>query len=337
MSRLDLIPAEIEDIDRLLAYQAARFGSSESEEFLAEAAVIAHELPRRVRKAIYDFKLHEPQTGICIISGFPVDDQAIGDTPTHWKLRTQPTPTIKHDMLLVLLGQLLGEPIGWVTQQDGYIVHDISPIQGNEQEQLGSGSETLLWWHVEDAFHPFRGDYLAMLCLRNHDHVPTTFANLAGVQLDPKHWNLLFEDHYTIRPDESHLAKNKGNTNGEANDSYQQIDQMNTEPVRIAVLHGDRHSPYIRCDPYFMDPVKDNPEAQEALDALVEVIDNKIEEVVLKAGDYCLIDNYKAVHGRKPFKARYDGTDRWLKRINVARDLRKSREARAASHSRVIL
>jgi hypothetical protein len=24
------------------------------------------------------------------------------------------------------------------------------------------------------------------------------------------------------------------------------------------------------------------------------------------------------VHGRVPFKARFDGTDRWLKRINVA-------------------
>ncbi len=36
-------------------------------------------------------------------------------------------------------------------------------------------------------------------------------------------------------------------------------------------------------------------------------------------------------------EVRFDGTDRWLKRINVARDLRKSRAVRKAPASRVIL
>ena len=34
--------------------------------------------------------------------------------------------------------------------------------------------------------------------------------------------------------------------------------------------------------------------------------------------------------------AKYDGTDRWLKRINVTRDLRKSRGSRSHSASRLI-
>jgi enduracididine beta-hydroxylase len=34
--------------------------------------------------------------------------------------------------------------------------------------------------------------------------------------------------------------------------------------------------------------------------------------------------------------ARYDGTGRWLKRINIARDLRKSRAFRVSSDSRII-
>ena len=54
------------------------------------------------------------------------------------------------------------------------------------------------------------------------------------------------------------------------------------------------------------------------------------------AGDFAFIDNYQAVHGRKPFRARYDGRDRWLKRINVVRDLRKSRESRLSAASRVL-
>jgi hypothetical protein len=39
------------------------------------------------------------------------------------------------------------------------------------------------------------------------------------------------------------------------------------------------------------------------------------------------------VHGRKPFKARHDGTDRWLKRLDVTLDLRKSRAARPPGHA----
>ncbi|WP_248963652.1 TauD/TfdA family dioxygenase [Sphaerisporangium perillae] len=40
-------------------------------------------------------------------------------------------------------------------------------------------------------------------------------------------------------------------------------------------------------------------------------------DMSLESGEFCFIDNYRVVHGRKPFGARHDGTDRWLKRINV--------------------
>lgn len=58
--------------------------------------------------------------------------------------------------------------------------------------------------------------------------------------------------------------------------------------------------------------------------------------VALNPGDIAFIDNYRVVHGRKPFQARFDGTDRWLRRLNITRDLRKSRHARLTAESRVI-
>jgi alpha-ketoglutarate-dependent taurine dioxygenase len=67
------------------------------------------------------------------------------------------------------------------------------------------------------------------------------------------------------------------------------------------------------------------------------VIDENLTGVALLPGECLFIDNYKAVHGRSSFKARFDGTDRWLKRINIARDLRKSRSFRSAPASRMIL
>jgi enduracididine beta-hydroxylase len=94
--------------------------------------------------------------------------------------------------------------------------------------------------------------------------------------------------------------------------------------------------PYIRLDPYFMDRDQLDPEAQEALDAIVRSLDAALQDLVLRPGDFVFIDNYRTVHGRRPFKARYDGHDRWLKRINITKDLRKSRDARLASAERLI-
>lgn len=99
------------------------------------------------------------------------------------------------------------------------------------------------------------------------------------------------------------------------------------------------HPEFIRnacIDPFFMDRLEDDAAAQQALDTLIKTINANLSAVTLQSGDCCFIDNYRAVHGRKSFKAWYDGTDRWLKRINITRDLRKSRGARQTSESRII-
>jgi Fe(II)/alpha-ketoglutarate-dependent arginine beta-hydroxylase len=344
MSKIVMTPEEVAETRALLEELADRYGSPENEEFLNEADVIAHDLPRRVRKAMRSFRLFEPDDALMVVSGWPIDEEKIGPTPEHWKRHAPGNDTRTEDMLLVLLGALLGEPIAWSTQQDGRVVHHILPIKGHEQEQLGSGSEVLLTWHVEDAFHPYRGDYLGMACLRNPDRVPTTFAPISKVQLTPDQLAVLTSPHFTIRPDESHLPKNRGSGGGNGHSpeveevlqrAYTKIEQMWNSPERIPVLFGDPRAPYIRLDPYFMDPPED-PAARAAFDELTRKMDAALEDQVLEPGDFCFIDNFQAVHGRKPFKARYDGRDRWLKRINIVRDLRKSRESRLSAASRVL-
>lgn len=340
MLRLSLEKSEIDSIKSLVADIAAGIDSVEDESFQCSAAVYAHELPRRVRKHLTDFKLHEPAEAVCMVSGYPMDHARIGATPPHWKNKQGKSRAIEEEVLLVLFGSLLGDCIGWATQQDGYVVHDILPIKGHETEQLGSGSEQPLWWHTEDAFHPYRGDYLGMMCLRNPDGVATTYATVGDLPLSEEQIDLLYEPHFTIRPDESHLQKNRSNPSqveGELASSYEHIEKMNTEPDKIAILYGDRRSPYIRIDPYFMDPIRGNERAQAALDALIAVIDQRIGDLVLQPGDFCFFDNFKSVHGRKPFKARFDGNDRWIKRINIVRDLRKSRTSRSTADSRIIV
>ena len=340
--RVELTDDEIMAIQLLTKAIAARYDSIEEHDFLCEAVTYAQDLPRSLRARLNAFRLAEP-AGICLVTGYPIDDLLIGPTPAHWKVKQPPSPTLNADLFFFLCASLLGDPIGWATQQDGYILHDVMPIKGHEQEQLGTGSEVLLTWHTEDAFHPYRADYIGLMCLRNPDQVETTYAVIDSLPLDDATMQLLFERRFLIRPDESHLPKNRSGMQrdlGASDDllrrSYARIEQMNSAPEKVAVFSGDPASPYARLDPYFMDRVADDPAAMAALDRLVAVIDAQISGIALGPGEIIFIDNYKVVHGRVPFKARYDGSDRWLHRLNIARDLRKSRDARHAASSRII-
>jgi hypothetical protein len=177
-----------------------------------------------------------------------------------------------------------------------------------------------------------------MMCLRNPDRIPTTLAAVDVSELERRTVELLFQPHYTIRPDQSHLRKNRVDliAGGVLDAAHCRIDQMNERPEKIPVLFGSPEAPYCRLDPYFMD-LPDHPEARQALAELFQLVNRRLEEVILEPGEVCFIDNFRAVHGRRPFAARFDGTDRWLKRINITRDLRRSRSIRSSLESRALL
>jgi Fe(II)/alpha-ketoglutarate-dependent arginine beta-hydroxylase len=342
MQQLSFTDEEVALVKALLAEVASQYRSVEDPNFLINAALIAHDLPRTVRAFFNHFKHAEPQPGACLVSTHIVDENKIGRTPAHWKIRPEVSPTLEEEILFVLFSSLLGDVIGWATQQDGLIVHDVLPIKEDENEQISTGSQQTIWWHNEDAFHPYRGDYVALMCLRNPENVPTTLGSIHDVKLSSDHAKVLFEPRFVIRPDDSHAQKNSSDTrrpqdngHGSIADAYDHIRRMHQQPQKLAILYGDPSCPYIRIDPYFMDPPADD-EALSALNALIRSVDHCLQEVVLQPGDYLFVDNYRAVHGRKPFRARYDGTDRWLKRVNITRDLRKSRDSRPSCGSRII-
>ena len=342
MNQLILTDDEIRSIKTTLAGLESRYRSAEEAEFLRCAGFYAHDLPGRARAFLHDFKSTELPSGMMLISGYPIDDEKIGRTPEHWKYRGDISAALAEEMLLILFGSLLGEPLGWATQQDGHIIHDVVPIKGHEHEQLGSSSQELLTWHTEDAFHQHRCDYLGMMCLRNEQRVATNIASIDAIELELEEVKILFESRFTIRPDESHLKKNKSDvrdTTGvdqQLEVAYEGISRMQTDPEKVAVLFGHPQSPYMRLDPYFMRRLDDDEEGQAALDGFISKLENQIHDLVLRAGDFVFMDNYRVVHGRQPFAAKYDGTDRWLKRINLTRDLRKSRSARLTAESRIV-
>lgn len=336
---LNLTKSELEEIDILLNQVTANYSHAEQPELIDASGILAQGLPLRIRQFLHEFKLHETAPA-CVIKGYLVDDRSIGDTPEHWANHPDAKRTKREQILFLLCSSLLGEIFGWLTQQNAYLIHDVFPIKGYEQDQIGSGSEALLLWHTEDAYHPARGDYLGLMCLRNPCDGITTIGSVDSLKkLTQKQLDILFQPRFIIRPDNAHHANNNYDQETDfdvkVEEAYNQIkNKIVSQNNTIPLLYGEPSSPYLCVDPAYMEAI--DQEAEKTLQVLIDAIDAELMEVILQSGDICFIDNFRAVHGRKPFTANYDGHDRWLKRINITRDLRKSRTYRSNPTSRII-
>ncbi|RPK74101.1 Enduracididine beta-hydroxylase [Streptomyces sp. ADI96-15] len=150
---------------------------------------------------------------------------------------------------------------------------------------------------------------MALLCLRNPDGVGTTVASVEDLDLPAGARGTLAEPRFRFFPDDSHSGPVPGREGGPA--AYPEE----------RVLFGPAHAPYLRFDVDFMAGA--DPAAAEAVRATDALLRSSAGRVVLHPGDLVFIDNYKVVHGRDPFTPRYDGEDRWLKRVNLLRDVRR--------------
>jgi Fe(II)/alpha-ketoglutarate-dependent arginine beta-hydroxylase len=338
MSEIQLEAQEVDSILGLLNHVSSDFSSIDSPEFLMQATPLAQELPRRLRAQMNDFRLQDDGRGAMLIRGLPVNEQRIGPTPARWDERSTPSRTFKEEVFLALCGTLLGDLVTWASEQDGHIVHNVLPIKEHEDSQLGWGSANEFILHVEDAFSPCSPDYLGLICMRNPEAIGTTLSHLADLDLAQLDLDTLFEKNYYVRPDDAHLASaNQLNLyNAQRDQALSRREEEIKAPPKTAIFFGDRRAPYIRLDPPYTDAGGCEKSAQ-AMAGLLHMLNDKKTRVRLQPGDVLFIDNCRAVHGRDPFRARYDGTDRWLKRVKVTRDLRKSREFRSSASCRKIL
>lgn len=342
MPCLELDPLEREQIHDITTAVLESDPAVPLDRRLGELALLAHELPRRMRGALTHFRLTGRPFGGLVISGLPVDPKGAGPTPKSYSETPTGLEVDRAAAVLLLAGSLLGDPISYLTQQRGRLVLDVFPVPGQEDTQLGSSSTANLEWHNEDAFHPNRADWILLFSIRNHDAVPTTFAPLQDVVLDPADVDLLFDRRFIILPDESHTAGFNASTTGYEDEdavarAFARIRKMCENPERTAILSGDRRAPFVRIDPAFMQRDLRDPEAEAALERVIAAIDRQLRDVALASGELLIVDNKRAVHGRRPFQARYDGEDRWLRRINVAADLRRTEDSRFGEHGRAVV
>jgi len=263
----------------------------------------APRLPAAMRARIEAFRSSPPPAGCMLLRGLPVG--VLPPTPA------EPTDAVDKsngtELRLLTVASLLGEPVGYQPEHGGDVVQNIVPVEQSAASQTSTSSKVDLMFHTEAAFHPHRPHYLLLFCLRGDPNARTTVASIhtALAFLDRDIVDVLFEPRFRCAVDESYLH-GRSNVLGEA----------------MPVLTGDLADPTMVFDQDLM--VGTDEEADEALVALGRALDAHHAEIVLEPGDLLVIDNHMVVHGRSPFTARFDGTDRWLQRAFVVDDLTAS-------------
>ncbi|MEV0619366.1 TauD/TfdA family dioxygenase [Nonomuraea sp. NPDC050404] len=301
---------------RALARNCAdEYAAADSPDFLAEVNVIAHELPVAPRLAVNRARLDDAKHAV-LVTGNIVRDDLLDDTPAHWR-DPQSEEAGLAGFTLMLWAALLGDAIGWTTQQEGRILTDVLPVAGHEQTTVSSSSRKELSWHTEDAFSPFRADYVGLYCLRNPDRTPTTLAAADPSALPGWAREALTEPRFLTLPDDAH-------------------DPDLARPEIGPVLTGPPDAAVLRIDRDCTSAVPGDEEARQALELIFGQLDAGLYDFALTPGDAIFVDNRNVVHGRRPFLARYDGRDRWLRRVNVAVDLRRTRPGRRSGDDRRI-
>lgn len=242
----------------------------------------------------------EPHENFYVLRGLPVADDDLGPTPPSWAERDSDR-TATWDAVMLLLAGALGRPFGWDGQQDGRLVHDIVPSKGHEHEQTGASSTVDLAAHNEDAFHPRRAHLMLLGCLRNPDQVATRAACVRDAELTDEQVDTLATPMLPILPD----------------DAYAEAQTSTLPPPAVPTLWRRDDGLCLRFDPAYTPLDRAKPGYLSAYRHLADELDRQGNGVRLRPGDVLVIDNDTVVHGREPFRARYDGTDRWLKRVNV--------------------
>jgi len=271
-----------------------------SADFLRAAAHGGRHLSPAVYDALVDFADDHTGAGALLIRGVDV-----GTPPA-----TPPSPTSPSDksnvseLSLLTVARILGHPVGYEPEHGGDIVQNILPTASDASSQTSTSSKVQLAFHTETAFHRHRPRYLLLLCLRGDPAASTTLCCiddvLAALPLGVR--ATLSERRFRTRADESF----GGGVNAPLG-------------APMAVLTGSYEHPTLTFDAELTGGL--DAEATEALAVLSAVIERQHTSVVLEAGDLLVVDNARAVHGRSPFPARFDGTDRWLQRTFVVADL----------------
>src|ERR1039457_304926 len=266
-------------------------------------------IPQRMCEGLREFR-HDPgPDGVFLFRNLPVSGEDLPPTPmVAESVERQATVGAS---VIVLMSLQLGEIVAFRNEKAGALVQNVVPVPGQEKQQSNAGS-TPLEMHIENAFHPNRPDYVALLCVRsNHGRqaeLRVASVRRAVVTLSRQTRTVLSELRFSTESPPS-FASAAG-------------------AARHAVLTGAFDDPDVRIDFNGSEPL--DAEARDAVSSFRDSIESAARTIRLEPGDLAFIDNRITLHGRSFFEPRYDGSDRWLHRTFIHLDHRRSRAVRPA-------
>lgn len=278
-------------------------------EVILAAQCAAGRLPASLLKSLHAFRKWSNDFGTLLICGLPVDENPPPTPLTEESTPVHVLPVVSAVQLLIMC--LLGEPISYRDEKKGELIQNVHPVAGYDERQENTGS-VFLEFHTEDGFHPYRPDFVSLICLRqDHDKLARTASasiRRALPLLPQTVIDVLRRPDFRIR-----LSSSFGDE-----DRY-----AAPQPV----LTGGCSVPDVCVDMHASQPLTDS--AAWALGQLRKALESVAVEVALTPGDLLIVDNRTALHARTAFTPRYDGADRWLRRMFVSTDFRRSQPARA--------
>lgn len=252
-------------------------------------------------KEIVDSYLSDANSDGLIIKNCPLDID-LGLTPIDVSTLSKDTEISEH--LLLMIATQLGTPFAIDRENNGFMIHNIFPVRQLARNQCSKSSEITLTMHTELSCINTPPDFLILLGMREADYtVNTPIAKLDELlsYLTESEISLLHEPIFTTEIDESLRGDTSSTTL--------------TKP--FAILSRPNGQNEWRFDVEYTRGT--TPESQRIIQKIIDIHSTLFHNVVIRPGDLVIINNTKVAHAREPFKAKYDGSDRWLQRVNVHR------------------
>lgn len=285
-------------IRRLMAAHQAPspLSSVEQERFLLEAELFFQALPEPIRRGVCELKSGLRRLPFLVFSGLPVEADL---PPTPVNSRRPPRErALLGEWMSAAFARALGEPFGYLQENEGELFQNNAPVKRHEREQSGESSREELLFHTDASFHPLPPDFVVLYCLRPDPErtAVTSFAAVDDIlaELAPAERELLFQPRFLADGVEY---------------DYDEVGVRSNRRPRVPLLSGPPERAFLAYDRDIHRPL--DAEAAEALRAFNAAMESRAVHVRLAAGDVALFDNRRSIHKRSPFHARYDGTDRW--------------------------
>gem|GEM_PF-3013592 len=279
---------ERDQIEALVLGNAAALADKASDSFSYDCIELGTCLPSRVRRRLHRMRV-SGETHL-LIRGLPTRHH-IPETPRQKGDSCQ--APLYYQLMSALFSAQMGFMYRFSNKRGHTLIEDVFPVSSDKGKQIGSNS-IQLDWHVEDAFHKARADYVSLLCLRSDPAARTLLAAARAIvtELSEETRIQLQRTDYTFHSDETFLS-------GQAFKRTSYIIEPSQDPEFV-------------FDPSFTSA--NSKAAESSLIALAERIERCHQSIALQTGDLLIFDNRRVAHSRTEYQPRHDGSDRWLVR-----------------------